>query len=74
MKGPNQVFAGGNINSGFAAYRRIDLRQQRCGDLHHVDAAQIGRRGKAGQVAYYAAALRNHEVFAGKLDLRHLVI
>ena len=39
MEGANQVLARRKIHAGFAADRRVHLRQQSCWDLHHRHSA-----------------------------------
>ena len=52
------------VDGGFAADRRIDLRQQRGGHLHKRHAAHIAGGGKAGHVANHPAAQRKQHRFA----------
>ena len=68
MKRAEQILAVRRIDSGLAADRGIDLRQQRGRHLHEIDAAAQDRRGKAREVADHAAAERDHQIVA--LDLR----
>ena len=56
MKRTNQVFALGGIDTGFAANRRIHLRQQRGWDLHETDPAPQHGGGKANQITDDTAA------------------
>ncbi len=56
MEGADQVLAERGVDAGLAADRAVDLGQQTRRDLHEIDAAQQGRRGKAGQIADDAAA------------------
>ena len=67
VKRAEQILALRRIDSGLAADRRIDLRQQRGRHLHEIDAAAQDRRGKAGEIADHAAAERDHQIVA--LDL-----
>ena len=44
------------IHADFAADGAVDLRQQRRRHVHDVDPAQVGRRGKASDIADDAAS------------------
>jgi hypothetical protein len=68
MERAEQVLALRRVDSGLAADGRVDLRQQRCRHLHEIDTAAHDRRGKAGEIADYAAAERDDEIVA--LDFR----
>ena len=59
MKRANEVLAERVIDADLAADRAVDLRHQRRRHLHEAHAAQVGRRGKADQVADDAAADRD---------------
>ena len=59
LKGTDQVLALWQINTGFAANRSIDHRQERGRNLDKGCATQIGGCGKAGHVANDAATQRN---------------
>ena len=56
IEGADQVLAHRHVDPGLAADRAVDLGQQGRRDLHEIDPAQQGRRGKAGHVADDAAA------------------
>ena len=53
----DQVLAEGMIDAHLAADRAVHLREQRGGYVHEPDAAQIGRRRKADDVADHAAPI-----------------
>ena len=59
IKRADQVLAAGVIDAGLAAHRGIDLRQQRRGHLHEIDAALVAGRRKPGHVADHTAAQRH---------------
>ena len=61
-----EVFAGGQVNGGLAAYGGIDAGKQGRGYLNQFYAAQIGGGGKARKVAYHAAAEGEDHIGAGK--------
>src|SRR4029077_13659801 len=68
MERADKVLAVPRVDRGLAADRGIDLRQQ-CGwHLHDIEPAAQDRRGKAGEIADYTAAERDHHVVA--LDTR----
>ena len=56
VEGADQVLAERVVDADLAADRAVDLRQQRRRHLDDRDAAQVGRRGEAGDVADDAAA------------------
>ena len=56
MERADQVLAQRVVDADLAADRAVDLRQQRRRHLDDRDAAQIGRRREAGDVADDAAA------------------
>ena len=56
IKGTDQIFTQGMINTGLAANAAIYLRKQRRGDLNKRDAAHIRCSGKTRHIAYDAAA------------------
>ena len=60
----DQVFAFWRVDRGLAADAGIDLRQQRCGDLHEIDAAFDEAGGEAGEIADDAAAEGDDEIAA----------
>ena len=55
----DQVLAERMVDADLAADRAVDLRQQRRRHLDDRDAAQVGGRGEAGDVADHAAADRD---------------
>ena len=55
----DRVFPGGCVDRCLAPYRRIHHREQRRGDLHHRNAAHVGRRDEAGEIADDATTQRN---------------
>ena len=61
------ILARGQVDGGLAADGRIDRGQQRRRDLDEADAAQIGRGGKARQIARHAAAERSDRVLPRQL-------
>ncbi len=56
MKAADEVLAFGQIDAGFSADRRVDLRQERGGHLYVWNAAHEDRSEKAADVADDAAA------------------
>ena len=74
MKRADQVLAGRDVDAGLAADRRVDLRHQRGRHLHEVDAAQVRRRGEAGDVADDAATQRDHHRAALEARLDQAVV
>ncbi len=65
----DQVLAMGGVDAGFTADGRIDLRQQRCGNLHELHAAPDDTGNEAGQVTDNAAAERHHRIAALQVRL-----
>ena len=61
---PTRFFALRDVHAGLAADGRIDHRQKRRRHLDAGDAAHVGRRGEAGEVADDTAAERDDEVGA----------
>ena len=59
-----EIFARREVHSGLAADGGIHRREQRRRKLHEVNAAQIGRGGKAAHIAGHAAAERDQTVCA----------
>ena len=64
MKAADQILAAHQIDAGLAADRRVHLRQQRGGDLHHRDPAHEDGGQKSGHVVDDAAAERDHQAGA----------
>ena len=62
MKSTDEVFSPREINPGFAADRRIDLRQKRCRDLNERQSAQVNRSGETREVADDATAECEYEI------------
>ena len=60
------IFAAVQIDGCLAAHGGIHHGQQRSGDLNKAHAPEIGRGGKARQIARHAAAQRNDQVAAGE--------
>ena len=58
------VLALGQVHAGLAADRRVDHRQERRGHVEQTDAALVGGRDEAHQVAHHAAAEGHHGVAA----------
>ena len=56
VEAADEVFAGGEVDAGFAADGAVDLREQRGGDLDVADAAHVDGGEEAGHVADDAAA------------------
>ena len=59
---PDQVLPLGQVHSGLAADRRVDLGQEGGGDVHHRDPAVVHRGGEAGDVGHDPAADRHDAV------------
>lgn len=55
MKAAYKVLARSEVHACLSADRRIHLRQQRRGHLHHSDATHIDRREKSGQIADHSS-------------------
>src|SRR5690242_13914635 len=66
MKRTYQVFSSHQIDTGFAADRRIDLRQQGRWHLHQRQSAQVNRGRKTSQIANDAAAQRQYQIVSLK--------
>src|SRR5215475_10995820 len=62
MESPDQVLAERVIDRRLASDRTVDLREQSRGNLDAIDSAQKSRGDKAREVAYHAAAERDHPV------------
>jgi len=71
VKGADHVLAERVVDAGLAADRRVHLRQQRRRHLGEGDAALVGRRGKARDVADDAAAERHDRGVAARAALQH---
>ena len=56
VKRADQVLAERVVDAGLAADRAVHLREQRSRHVHHRNAAQVGGRGKADDIADHAAA------------------
>jgi hypothetical protein len=69
----NEVLARGRVDCGLSAYARIDLRQQRCGQLDELAAALENGGGKAGEIANHAAPKRQHMIAALDAQLQQPV-
>ena len=63
----DQILACGEVDRRLAADGGVHHRQQRGRNLDQRDAAQIGRGGKAREVAHYAAAEGDGGIRAGEL-------
>ena len=63
----DELFSVQNGSARLSADGRIDRSQQRRRDLDEADAAQIGRGGKARQIARHAAAERGDRVLPRQL-------
>ena len=70
MKRARKVLALRQINGRLASDGGIDHRQKRRRHLHKAQAAQIGRRGKARQIAHHAAAESDDGVRPGQVLVR----
>ena len=68
MECADKIFAVTRVDAGLAAHRRIDLRQQRCRNLHKVDATPGDGGSEAGEIPDDTAAKSDYEITA--LDLR----
>ena len=64
VKGAHQILACRGVDGRLAAYRAIDLCQQRCGYLDEPAAALQDRTCKTGEVAHDAAAKRDNVIAA----------
>ena len=64
VEGANKVLAGGRVDRGLAAHRRIDLGEQSRRHLHEPATTPQDAGGKAGQVTDDAAAQRHHRIAA----------
>jgi hypothetical protein len=70
----DQVLAERVIHTRLAANRGVDLREQRRGQLHAGDAAQVCRGRESGHVANHAAAERDERRAAIGLRLDEPVV
>ncbi len=61
VEATDQIFAGGEIDTGFATDRRVDLRKEGGWDLDVVNAAHVDGSEEAGDVADDAAAEGDEE-------------
>ena len=61
MKCADKIFASGEIHPDLAAHGAIDLREERGGHLHEINAAQVCGGYESGHVADDAAAEGNNE-------------
>ena len=70
VKGPGQVFAGGEIHGGLAPHGGIGRGQEGGGELDVVHAPLVGGGGEARHVPGDAAPQSGHAVNAGEVLLR----
>jgi hypothetical protein len=61
VEGAHHVLAERMVDRGLAAHRRVHLREERGGHLQVRDAALVGGRREAGDVADHAAAERDQD-------------
>jgi len=61
VKAPHQILARDQIHSGLAAYRGVDLRQQRRGNLNQRHAAHENRGEESADVIDDAATEGDHD-------------
>ena len=54
----DEVFAGDEVDAGLTADRGVDLREERCRNLHVTDAAHVDGGEESGDVAEDAATER----------------
>ena len=64
IEGTDQILSIVVIDPGLAADAGVHLGEQRGRHLHVGNAAQISRRGKAGEIADHAATKREHAGFS----------
>src|ERR1700752_4010252 len=62
MKSSHQILSSGKIDSGFAADRRIDLRQKSRGYLNERQTPEVNCRTKTRQIADDSTAQRHHQI------------
>ncbi len=74
MERADHVLAEPVVDTGLAADRRVDLRQQRRRQLHEAHAALVGRGREAGDVADDAAAQRDDGHAAIEACLEHRIV
>ena len=74
IKRAEQVLSSRMVDCHLAANGGIHLCQQRRRHLNQMNAAQIGARRIARQVADHAAAQRNHIVLPGQMRIQKRVI
>jgi hypothetical protein len=55
MKGPQEVFAFGQVDGGFAADARVHHGQQGGGHLHQGQPPHVNRGHKAGDIPHHPA-------------------
>ena len=73
MKAADQVFAGRQIDAGFAADGRVHLRQQRGGNLNHRNAAHEDGGQESRDVGENAAAECDDDAGAVAAARHHLL-
>jgi len=61
VKRADEIFPGGEVHADFAADGAIDLREERGGHLHEIDAAQISGGHESGEIADHSAAEGDHK-------------
>ena len=74
IKRADQIFALRQIDAGFSADRRIHLCKQRSRNLAHMNAAQIGCCGKAGDIADHTAAQCDDQIRTGQFRFAQIRI
>ena len=74
MKSSDHVFVLVKVHTCLAAYTAVHLREKCCRDLDKVNASEIRRCSKSGEIAYHTAAKRNHKTLAVKLILDQCLV
>ncbi len=73
VKRAEQILTRGDVDTGLAADRGVDHREQGRRHLYQRDAAEVGRRDEAGEIVHDAAAERDHRRVAPELRGEHSV-
>ena len=73
MEAANQIFAAAQIDTCFASDSRVDLGEERRGDLQDRDAAHEDSREEASDIGDNASAEANDEAAAVGAAFHHLL-
>src|SRR6202044_1105953 len=73
VEAADEIFSGGEVDAGFAADGRVDLREKCGGDLDVADSAHVDGGEEAGDVAEDSAAEGDEERIAIGSGTRELL-